>query len=240
MSEVILISILVLFSAVLQTSTGFGFSIVATPFLLFFFEPREAIQINLILSLVISCVLIAKIRQDVDFNILKRFIFGSAAGLPVGIILFLILNMTILKLGVSLLILVLTLLLMMKFHVKKTNTRDYFVGGISGSLTTSIGIPGPPILLYFSGTNTQKETLRATTLAFYLWIYAVSLLIQIIFAGTTKTVWTSSGLALPILLVGMVIGQLLFRRINQQAFRICTYIILVFTGVTLFIKSWEW
>jgi len=52
---------IILLASILQTSTGFGFSIMATPFLLMIFEPREAIQINLILSLVISTALIAKI-----------------------------------------------------------------------------------------------------------------------------------------------------------------------------------
>lgn len=237
MNELIIVLIIVLFSSILQTSTGFGFSIVATPFLLFIFEPREAIQINLILSLIISCVMITKIRKDVNFGILKRFIIGSAAGLPVGIILFLLLDMSFLKLAVSIIILVLTVLLMANVRISKTNARDYGIGGISGSLTTSIGIPGPPILLYFSGTDTQKEALRATTLAFYLWIYAVSLIIQIVFAGTDQAVWTTSGIALPLLLAGMVIGQLLFKRINQKVFRIFTYIILLFTGLTLLVKS---
>ncbi|WP_257347619.1 sulfite exporter TauE/SafE family protein [Pseudalkalibacillus decolorationis] len=240
MDTIVLFIGIILVAAILQTSTGFGFSIMATPFLLLIFEPREAIQINLVLSLVISFALISKIRKDIDLGILKRFVIGSAAGLPVGISLFLLLDMTLLKLSISVIILVLTVLLMLKFRVKKTNNRDFTIGGLSGMLTTSIGMPGPPILLYFSGTDTKKETLRATTLGFYLFIYAMSLIVQVIFAGTNKIVWTSSGLALPILLIGMFVGQKLFKRINQKTFRIFTYIILLFTGVYLFYESWKW
>src|SRR5690625_193913 len=166
--DIFLFLLIVLVSSTLQTSTGFGFSILATPFLLLLFEPYEAIQINLTLSLVISIALIAKIKKEIDYNTLKRFIIGSSFGLPLGIAIFLFTNVELLKLGISIIILMLTFLLILHFRIKQQSNRDVLVGTISGSLTTSIGMPGPPLLLYFSGTNTEKEKLRATTLAFYL------------------------------------------------------------------------
>ncbi|WLR50821.1 sulfite exporter TauE/SafE family protein [Bacillus tianshenii] len=231
--------VIILLASILQTSTGFGFSILATPFLLLLFEPREAIQINLILSLFISIALISSIKKDIDYGILKRFVVGSAAGLPVGILIFIFLDMNKLKLGISLIILLLTMLLILKFRVEQSKNRDLVVGGLSGSLTSSIGMPGPPILLYFSGTNTQKEKLRGTTLGFYLFIYLMSLVIQITFVGTNKTIWISSGFALPLVLLGLYIGQRLFKRINQRLFRMFTYFILLFTGIYLFIENWQ-
>lgn len=235
--EIAAFIIIILIASILQTSTGFGFSILATPFLLLLFKPVEAIQINLILSLLISCALIMKIRKDIDFGILKRFVMGSFAGLPIGIILFLSLNLDGLKLGVSILILLLTVLLIFKFRISQSKKTDLFIGGLSGSLTTSIGMPGPPILLYFSGTDTKKEILRSTTLAFYLFIYFVSLMIQMLFAGTNSTVWLSSLWGVPLVAAGLYIGQLLFGRINQHVFRIFTYAILLFTGSYLLLES---
>ena|SRR5690625_32304 len=229
--------ITVLVASILQTSTGFGFSIMATRFLLLIFEPTEAIQINLILSLIISIALIMKIRRDIDFGILIRFVVGSVTGLPIGIMLFLLIDINRLKMVVSLIILVLTITLILKFRINQNKKRDFFVGGLSGAFTTSIGMPGPPLLLYFSGTDTQKEKLRGTTLAFYLFIYFVSLIIQATVAGTNKTVWISSLWALPFVFVGLYLGQLLFKRINQKVFRIFTYIILLFTGIYLLIES---
>lgn len=235
--EIAAFIIIILIASILQTSTGFGFSILATPFLLLLFKPVEAIQINLILSLLISCALIMKIRKDIDFGILKRFVMGSFAGLPIGILLFLSLDLDGLKLGVSILILLLTVLLIFKFRISQSNRTDLFIGGLSGSLTTSIGMPGPPILLYFSGTDTKKEVLRSTTLAFYLFIYFVSLILQIIFAGTNSTVWSASLWGVPLVAAGLYIGQLLFGRINQRVFRIFTYAILLFTGSYLLLES---
>ncbi|MBP1948981.1 sulfite exporter TauE/SafE family protein [Virgibacillus litoralis] len=237
MDTIVLFSIIILVASILQTSTGFGFSIMATPFLLLLFEPRDAIQINLVLSLVISIALIMKIKKDIDMEILKRFIVGSLFGLPIGISIFLMMDMTVLKLAVSVLILVLTLLLVLKFRIRQTSKRDLLVGGFSGVFTTSIGMPGPPILLYFSGTDTTKEKLRGTTLAFYLWIYLASLLVQVFFAGTSKEIWVSSAMALPIVVIGLFIGQVLFRWISQDLFRKLTYVLLLFTGIYLFVQQ---
>ncbi|MCG3087312.1 sulfite exporter TauE/SafE family protein [Sporosarcina cyprini] len=228
---------IVMGASVLQTSTGFGFSIVATPFLLLLFEPADAIQINLLLSIVISGCLLTTIAKDVDTGVLKRFIAGSIFGLPIGAVIFLLLDMTKLKLGISVLIIVLTLLLIFQFRIRQSKKGDALVGGISGSLTSSVGMPGPPLLLYFAGTGTQKATLRATTLAFYLFIYVVSLLIQWAVAGVSRTVWTSSGIALPFVVIGLFAGQLLFKRINENTFRVVTYIILLGTGLYLLVDS---
>lgn len=235
--EIALFVFIIVIASILQTATGFGFSILATPFLLLLFTPMEAIQINLILSLVISLALIAKIKDHVDYGMLKRFVIGSTLGLPMGIFIFLYIDITNLKIGISLIILLLTTLLLLQFRVDSTKSRDGIVGGFSGLLTSSIGMPGPPLLLYFAGTDTQKDKLRATTVAFYLFIYAMSLGIQLLFVGTNKTVWVSNGCSLPLVIAGLYVGQLLFKRINQQLFRMFTYMILLITGLYLLMDS---
>ncbi|GAA0289059.1 putative membrane protein YfcA [Gracilibacillus halotolerans] len=228
---------IILVASVLQTSTGFGFSIMATPFLLMLFLPQEAIQINIILSLLISISLIWKIRTDIDFTIVKKLIIGSIVGVPFGILIFISININAFKMGVSILLLVLTLLLILNFRVKPTPNRDFIVGGLSGLLTTSIGMPGPPLLLYFTGTDTEKGKLRATTLAFYLFIYFISLITQITFTGTNKLIWESSLYAIPIVFLGLFLGQIIFRWLNQRIFKILTFILLSFTGIYLLIET---
>ncbi|MEL3971886.1 sulfite exporter TauE/SafE family protein [Rossellomorea oryzaecorticis] len=238
MTSLFIFMCIILIASILQTSTGFGFSIMATPFLLLLFQPNEAIQINLILSLLISLTLIWKIRKAIDFDLMKKFIAGSVAGVPNGIFIFMTINdLTTFKIAVSILLLVLTVLLVLRFRIKRTPFRDYLIGGVSGMLTTSIGMPGPPLLLYFAGTSTKKDVLRATTLAFYLFIYFISLATQLMFTGTNRVIWETSLYAIPIVLLGLLIGQVLFNWINQRIFTIFTYVLLSFTGLYLLFES---
>src|SRR5699024_11833193 len=88
-----------------------------------------------------------------------------------------------LKIGVGIIVLLLTMLLIFQYTVARSRKRDLLAGGVSGMLTTSIGVPGPPLLLYFSGVNMDKTTLRSTTLAYYLFVYAASLIIKIPLVG---------------------------------------------------------
>lgn len=237
MENIIIASIIVLLASMLQTCTGYGFSIMATPFLLFVYDPHAAIQINIILSILISAFMVPRIGKEVDKPLSKRLIIGSVIGAPIGILIFLFLDVRLLKIIISLLILFLTTLLIFKFNVKQSKVKDHVSGGLSGMLTTSIGMPGPPLLLYFTGARIEKAVLRSTTLAFYLFIYVLSLAMQISFGSTNKEIWLSALILLPITFLGMLLGQWVFKFINQHVFRMITYIILGITGVYLFFSS---
>lgn len=229
--------VIVLLASLLQTSTGYGFSIIGTPFLLLLYPAHMAIQMNIILSICLSAFMIVSIRKEVDKELLTRLIKGSLIGLIFGIFIYLYLSIQLLKIAVGALVLMLTGLLILKLTIERTKNRDFISGGISGLLTTSIGVPGPPLLLYFSGARIDQTTLRSTTLAYYLFVYSVSLVLQISFGGTSKETWIHSLIAIPPLFVGVILGQLLFKWMSQKTFRIITYIILMFTGVYLLITS---
>jgi uncharacterized protein len=237
MEDLIILVLIVLIASLLQTSTGYGFSIIGTPFLLLIYPAHTAIQVNIILSICLSAVMIFKVINEVDKSLLIKLIKGSIAGLFFGVFMYLFLDIRLLKMVVGLLILILTILLILKLTIKRTSNRDFLTGGISGLLTTSIGVPGPPLLLYFSGAKIDKTTLRSTTLAYYLFVYFASLVMQISFGGTTTETWISSLLAIPPLFGGVILGQLLFKWISQNTFRIITYVILIFTGIYLLVTS---
>ncbi|WP_209125271.1 sulfite exporter TauE/SafE family protein [Alkalihalobacillus sp. BA299] len=237
MEGIVISAMIVLFASVLQACTGFGFSIMATPFLLFVYAPHVAIQINIILSILISVFILPKIIKDVDKKLLIKLVKGSIIGAPFGIGIFLFLDVQFLKIVISLLILFLTCLLILQFSVKQTSAKDHISGGLSGMLTTSIGMPGPPLLLYFSGVKIEKAVLRSTTLAFYLFIYVVALGMQITFGSTNKEIWFTSLILVPVSICGMILGQWLFKFINQKVFQLITYVILGVTGFYLLFSS---
>ncbi|ARD48672.1 sulfite exporter TauE/SafE family protein [Sporosarcina sp. P33] len=229
--------VIVLVASLLQSSTGFGFSIIGTPFLLLIYPVHTAVQINIILSIVLSAVMIVRIRREIEGGLLIRLIKGSVPGLVLGILVYLFMDIRLLKMSVGALILILTALLIFRLTLERTKQKDLIAGGVSGLLTTSIGVPGPPLLLYFSGSGIDKTTLRSTTLAYYLFVYSASLMMQLTFGGTAKEAWISSLCALPSLFAGVWMGQVLFKWISQRTFQVITYVILICTGVYLIVTS---
>lgn len=229
--------VIVLVASILQAGTGFGFSIMATPFLLLLFEPHDAIQLNIILSFLISVVMTFKIRNEVNKESLVRLIKGSLIGILPGLLLFIFLDVRPQKILVSLLILVSTALLVAKVNVKQSNSKELITGALSGLLTTSLGMPGPPLLIYFAGAKVDKATLRSTTLAYFVFVYLVSLMLQFSMYNISKGVWISTLWALPFTLLGIYLGQCLFARLNQGVFQMIIYGLLFFTGTYLLITT---
>lgn len=141
---------------------------------------------------------------------------------------------------VGLVVLMVSVMFIFKFTIRKSIGKERTAGVISGAMTSSIGMPGPPLLLYFAGTGHKKEVVRSTTLAYYLFIYSLSLIVQVIFAGTSEITWVSSLWALPVVFAGLYLGQLLYEWISQRVFQIIIYIILIATGISLFADSLGW
>ncbi|WJY28294.1 MULTISPECIES: sulfite exporter TauE/SafE family protein [Sporosarcina] len=237
MEEWLLLLLVVLLASLLQAVTGFGFSILGTPVLLILFPAHMAIQVNIILSICLSALMIKSIHKEMDKTLFVRLLKGSTVGLLVGIFIYLYADIWILKLATGTATLFLTALLLLKWTTSRSAGKDALAGSISGILTTSIGVPGPPLLLYFAGTQMDKSVLRSTTLAFYLVVYTVSLVMQILFGGTQKETWIASAAALPALLGGIVLGQLLFKYLNVAMFQVITYILLAATGISLIFTS---
>ncbi|WP_291352933.1 sulfite exporter TauE/SafE family protein [Desulfosporosinus sp.] len=253
----ILATVIVFFASVLQAATGFGFSIMATPFLLLVFDSRECVQISIILSFVVSLLLIRKIIQNVDKGLLWRLIIGSVVGIPLGIFFYKYVNIHILKVTVSIVILIVTLLLMKKSF--KTNPKSkiddlsdnlpanldipaikkiqFFVGFCAGLFTTSIGMPGVPLILYYNATNTIKEKARSTTLVFFIFVYIISFGTQLLTVKTNLGIVASALGLIPVVAGGVFMGNILFDKINQITFQRIAYGILLFTGFYMSIKS---
>src|SRR5690625_3400566 len=128
MEDWIILVLIVLIASLLQTSTGYGFSIIGTPFLLLIYPAHTAIQINIILSICLSAVMIFKIRKEVDQTLLIRLIKGSVAGLIFGIFIYLYVDIQLLKMAVGVLILSLTVLLILNFTLARTKNKDMITG----------------------------------------------------------------------------------------------------------------
>ena len=237
MSSIFGLIVLVLVASTLQAGTGFGFSIMATPFLLLLFEPHDAIQLNIILSLLISVIMTYKIRSELNKGSLIRLMKGSLIGIFPGMLLFAFLDVRPLKIFVSILILASTALLVAKIKLKQSNIKELITGALSGLLTASLGMPGPPLLIYFSGAKVDKSTLRSTALAYFVFIYPISLLLQFSMYRISKGVWISTLYALPFAIIGIYIGQRVFARLNQQLFEKIIYALLFFTGLYLLIST---
>jgi uncharacterized membrane protein YfcA len=229
----IFVASIVFVAAFLQTSTGFGFSQVTVPFLITIIAPRDAIQVTLILSLAISLTMLRATTAEVDTGLLKRWIWSALAGLPVGVILFHVLPVLWIKIVLAASLGVAIIFLSFRLRLRRTPRRDALSGFASGALTASVGLPGPPLLVYTSSVNLEKSAIRSTTLTFHTVVYGFGIVSQIVTQGISGSVLVMAGLLLAPLLMGIGVGHGVFPLISQRMFKWLLYAILLCTELYL-------
>ena len=233
--ELIAANLIVLVAASIHACTGFGFSVLATPFLLLVYPPAEAIQINIALSILISVLLMPKLVADIDRPLLRRLVGGGLVGAPIGIGIYILADPELLRLAIGLLLLVFTGFILRDVRFGRSRSRDVLTGGVSGALSSGLGMPGPPLMIYFAGANLPPATLRSTTLVCFLVSYSISLILQIAAGSSSLQVLRAAALLVPATAAGVVVGQVLFRRIDATSFMKLLYGLLIVTGTYLVI-----
>ena len=214
-------AVIVTLAGTLQGITGFGFALISVPLLLLVYDPHTAVGINIMISIASLSLLTFRVRRVVLIPIVKNLFFGSLLGIPLGAYIFLHFDLHLLKLTISLVTVVFSMILISGLTVKSATGRlwESTVGSLSGFLTGSIGMPGPPIILLLSNQRLSKDLFRATTSAYFILVYLASLLL-LAWLGALDTNMVLTAISLvPFALLGGQLGFLIFPRVPQAKFQ---------------------
>ncbi len=213
----------------LQGATGFGYALLVIAFYLEILDSIAAVQLTIVLSLAISLFLVPGIRRGIAVRLLGRLLAGALLGLPIGMSLYRTADLPLMKFAVALLILGMAARLLFArapvgegLEIEDIRLRpvvDVAVGAVGGVLATSLGMPGPPILLYLTAIGAHRDVIRATTLAYLILAYVAALAIQGAVVGIAPEVWTQSAVLLPVAVAGAFIGLRIARHLGQAMFR---------------------
>ena len=95
--EFIALNVAVFGAAALQSATGIGFGVIAGPVLLIALNDGSAIQISIVLNLLIAMILTPSLWRQADRQLLPRLLFGLTIGSPLGVLIFLGMDIVFLK-----------------------------------------------------------------------------------------------------------------------------------------------
>jgi uncharacterized protein len=240
----ITLSLTVFFAAALQSATGIGFGVIAGPIMLLLLNSSSSIQISIVLNLLISVLLVRSIRLDFHRAILTQLLIGTTIGLPIGLLVFVYIDITMLKIlaGVTvlftaLLVLRNTLLTPRPAPEKPSRHAAILTGITSGMMSSSLAMPGPVVAAWMSATGIEKHVVRATTLSLFVYSFAAAFLFQLPFADVeSTTLWTSAKL-MPATIAGVYVGKLLVTWLTEKIFTWVIIIILLLTACLLFVSS---
>ncbi len=239
--ELIALNVAVFGAAALQSATGIGFGVIAGPVLLIALNDGSAIQISIVLNLLIAMILTPSIWRQADRQLLPRLLLGLTIGSPLGVLIFLGMDIVFLKAFAGLAV-VFTLILTIRGSnaaiqppVKIPGIAEQIsIGVMAGIMGASLAMPGPIPAGWMLTKGFSKQTIRATILLMFVVAYAIALVLQLGLAGiATESIGLSMMLA-PATIVGIIVGRLLGGYLTEVTFRWLLVIILASTAIMLF------
>lgn len=236
-AEFVLVGLAVFFSSLVQTVTGFGFSLLAVPIMSMAVPTEIAVVISATLSTFTSGGQAWTERHHGDRPTVKRLVLASFIGMPFGLFILTFASSQQLKIGLAAVIIVFLIVNLRGFRLENASTPvDVSAGLVAGVLSTSLSTNGPPLVMALHARHFSPEVFRGTISTVLVALSVVSLgLFAVTGHFTTEVAW-SLLVAGPALVIGFFIGHRVRTKINPARFRGLVTLLLAVTAIVTIVS----
>lgn len=226
-------------AAFVRGFTGFGSSLMWVPSLSLVLPPVAVLPITFLLELGVSTQLVPGVRREADWPSVVRIVAGAAVGVPVGLSLVAAISESAARAGVASTVIVAAVLLSRGIRLKHTfsSAATISVGGAAGLLMGAVGIPGPPIFLYYLSAPIEMRISRASIIVLIFAVAGVSCVTAFLNGMMDRDAMVRAALLLPIVLVGSFLGSRAFGRTDQEKARRFALALLFVMGGALLLRA---
>jgi hypothetical protein len=113
----------------------------------------------------------------------------------------------------------------------------YFFGFLSGCLNGTIGAGGPPLIIYTSMQNWDKDKIKVTMQGVFIVIMLTTIAIHAFSGIVTVKVLKTFIIAIPAFALGIYIGARLYEMIREIIYKRIIYTTLALLGLMLLCKA---
>ncbi len=239
-STVLAVVGVVLLAAFIRSCLGFGDAIVAMPVLALFLSLKTAAPLVAFVGPTISIIILAGHRSKGEMKVVIRLVAASFVGIPIGVYGLARLPEDPLRMVLGFLLLSYGAFGLRKPAIRMKNDKTsvtYVVGLGAGILGGAYNTNGPPVVAYGLLQGWTPEKFRATLQGYFL---PTGLFILV--GHGVAGLWTGEVIklylcCLPGLLMGIVLGGMVNKRLGHVRFNRIVYITLLVMGLLLVIKS---
>ncbi len=235
MSETLLIAMLIaLMGGIVSGLAGFGFGLATVPLMLMIYPPATVTALGSSLVLASGWIVLISTWRTVQVRTLGALIPGATIGVFLGTILLTRLEPAIIKLIAGSVVILFALSVLRGWRIDAVHhpLAAPLAGLASGTLSTSTGMSGPPVVLLFTTRQYDMQQFRGSITAYFYYVNFVGLSLLIL-RGIVG--WEQLEIAfrlLPAAIIGGFIGRRLLRSVSQSQFRKITLVMLLMTGTT--------
>ena len=221
--------------ASVQSATGFGFALVLGPALFAVLDPAEAVGALLLLGLALNVLMLADSGSSVRGRELAPLLAGALPGLVAGVAILAALSKPVLQVTVGVAVIAAVLVRLRERSLGRgagaPAAGSLAVGLLSGALTTSTSVNGPPLVLWLERHGLEPGELRSTLAAAFLALNAAGLAVLVAAEGSRGL--AEPGELLPLLALtgaGYAAGAVAFRRVDARHFRVGVLVLVAAAG----------
>jgi uncharacterized membrane protein YfcA len=233
---IILVGLTALAAACVQAATGLGFALVLTPVLFAVLSPTAAIITVTALGLELNVlVLLAERRRPVvAWGEVLPILAAAVPGTVCGVLILRALPKPVLQIAVGILVIAAALLRVRRRQPATTRggtVRRLVLGLVTGALTTSSGVSGPPLALWFSHRGLRPAELRDSLSASFLAIGVIGGLALLPVLGRARLSGSLLAIGLACVVGGHAIGRRAFAALDARAFEPLLLAVVLIAGL---------
>lgn len=236
---ILLSGVVILMASLLKGMTGFGFALIAIPFLSIMYSVKVLVPAMAMFNLLSSIILLLKIREKISWYYFIPMFAASMGGIPLGIYMLDFLDEKVLRIIIGGILIIVSAKMLAGVSIAKRfrNKPIVFAGFLSGILSGSVSLGGPPLVIAMNRKNYSKELFRGI----FAWFSTFSSFFALAAFYVRGLVPAGSlNMALyysPLLLIGSSLGNRWASLINPEKFKRVVVIINVFTGVVTVVSA---
>ncbi len=225
------IALAVAMASYAQAVSGFGFSLIASPLIAAVAGPRAAVVGGAVVATLQSLYVIWRLRPDVRWRAVALITGSSLLGMPLGLLIFSRLSKQALTAAIGTLVLGFAAALWRGWRLPDTGLTEVLAGIVSGSLATSTGTSGPPIVITFHGRGLEPNEFRASLAGVFTLQGLAAIALFATGGKFDADVWRVTAVGTPAMIIGWLAGNRTFARIDPDRFRTIVLGMLVVSGL---------
>ena len=238
----LLAAVATLIAAAIQSATGLGFAMIAAPALFIVLEPREAITILLLLSLLVSVLLLFGERRALAIrrHDLTLVLAAALPGLALGVLVLEAVTKEELQVLTGAVVIAVAAIQLATADPDAASGASggaaahpataAGVGVLVGGLTTSTTVNGPPLALWLFARGAGPVEVRDTLAVAFV---ALNVLGLGAVAVTGEGLRADAGylaLLVPVTALGWLAGRPAFERLRGGGFRVASLLVVLAAG----------
>jgi hypothetical protein len=237
-AELVALLAAVFIASVVQVTAGFGFALLAVPVMAAAVDPKVAVVVSTGLGLFSSTGQALVERAHLRWPIARRLLLAAFVGMPVGLLVFMAIDESMLRLALGVAVLAATVALARGVDLREAGPGVEWAAGVtSGVLATSLSTNGPPLVFSLQGRHLPPHEFRATISVVFAGSGVLALLGFALAGQITDDVLTGVLLSLPVLVLGGLIGLWARRHVTAERFRHLVLVLLSLAGLSAIVAA---